>query len=71
MENGITEKLLKMLKSSNEPMETSEILSRIKTESRTKVMYRLNDLRGQGLIKGKRIGSGKGSWIWWRADAFS
>ena len=71
------EEILNILDSSNEPLETKEIGERLKTilkdESitRTKIFYRLNLLRGDGKIKGKFVGPGKGVWIWWRIDAFS
>ena len=66
-----------MLNNSDEPLETKEIgeklKDKIKKESvtRTKIFYRLNLLRGEGRIKGKFAGPGKGVWIWWRIDAFS
>jgi hypothetical protein len=28
-------------------------------------MYRLNNLRAEGKISGKMLGSGKGVWVWW------
>ena len=55
---------------SKEPLETKEVFERTQQSlgevSRSKVMYRLNDLRGQGEIFGKSVGSGKGVWIWWK-----
>lgn len=58
-----------IVKKSNEPLETKEIeekLSNIqKHVTRTKVLYRLNNLRGDGIIRGKFVGPGKGVWIWW------
>lgn len=71
MEDEISKRILKLINSSKEPLETKEIERNLKGVSRTKILYRLNDLRGQGLIKGKSIGAGKGNWIWWRSDAFS
>jgi hypothetical protein len=68
--------ILDVLASADEPLETKEIEERlkifIKRESitRTKVFYRLNFLRGDGKVKGKFSGPGKGVWIWWRIDAF-
>lgn len=67
----ITREILRIITDSEEPLETKEIEERIrgavKKESvtRTKVFYRLNLLRGEGRIKGKFIGSGKGVWVWW------
>ena len=63
-------RILKILKDADEPLETKEIEILLKNITRTKIIYRLNNLRGDGLIKGKPIGSGKGSWIWWKKDAF-
>lgn len=57
--------ILTILKKSNEPLETKEIELVLKSVTRTKILYRLNNLRGEGLIKGKQVGSGKGCWIWW------
>jgi TBPIP/Hop2 winged helix domain len=58
------------IQSSNEPLETEEVISHIhskveKNASRNKVMYRLNNLRAEGKISGKMLGSGKGVWVWW------
>ena len=66
----ISNKILEILKKADEPLETKEIELILKSVSRVKVLYRLNNLRGEGLIKGKPVGSGKGAWIWWRKDAF-
>ena len=66
----ISEKILEILKRTDEPLETKEIELVLKNVTRVKVLYRLNNLRGEGLIKGKAIGSGKGAWVWWRKDAF-
>ena len=76
MEDELRCKILKVIDNADEPLETKEISEKlevkIKKESitRTKVFYRLNLLRGDGKIKGKFIGPGKGVWIWWRADSF-
>lgn len=65
----IREEILNIMKTSDEPLETEEIVSRIRSKygeaTRTKVMYRLNNLRGEGKIQGKMLGAGKGVWIWW------
>jgi len=70
MQNDITKQILELIESSDEPLETMEIVERLKNVSRIMILYRLNNLRGEGLIKGKRVGGGKGVWIWWRKDAF-
>jgi hypothetical protein len=47
-------------------LETLEIQNKLKKITRVKILYRLNQLRAEGLIHGKQIGSGKGTWIWWK-----
>ena len=66
----ISKKILYLLDKADEPLETKEIEELLKNVTRIKVLYRLNILRGDGMIKGKPIGSGKGAWVWWRKDAF-
>jgi repressor of nif and glnA expression len=66
MQNGLSKKILNVIESAGEPLETKEVESKLKKFSRTMILYRLNNLRGEGLIKGKRIGPGKGVWIWWK-----
>lgn len=80
-EDKATQKILQLVRDSPEPLETKEIEEQLKiqekqpkkgtgeTVTRIKVLYRLNMLRGDGLIKGKPVGSGKGTWIWWRGGA--
>ena len=65
----ITNKILEVIKNSEEPLETKEIVREL-DETRTKILYRLRELRGEGLIRGKIVGAGKGTWIWWKKDAF-
>jgi len=65
MEDKISQKIVEILKKSNEPLETMEIVKATKG-TRAKVLYRLMNLRGEGKIHGKSISSGaKGVWIWW------
>ncbi len=64
-QDKISTKVVHVIKNSNEPLETIEIQHQLKSVSRTKLMYRLFHLRGDGLIHGKQIGSGKGAWVWW------
>jgi hypothetical protein len=72
--DAITELALKIIGESNDVLETKELQDKIeisiKDLTRTKLFSRLNMLRGDGLIKGKFVGPGKGVWIWWRASAF-
>ncbi|GIU68384.1 MAG: hypothetical protein KatS3mg001_234 [Candidatus Pacearchaeota archaeon] len=69
MHDKISDLVLKTIQESDEPLETKEIQEKIITQirgvTRTKIFYRLNLLRGEGLIKGKFVGPGKGVWIWW------
>ncbi len=64
--DSVSTKILKIIATAHEPLETKEIEILLKTITRVKVLYRLNMLRGDGLIKGKPVGSGKGTWIWWK-----
>ena len=72
MDDEISEEILKIITGSNAPLETKEIFEKVRSEmndvSRSKLMYRPNLLRGDGEIHGKSVGSGKGVWIWWKAD---
>ncbi len=62
-------RILSIITKAEEPLETREIEQLLeqknRKETRVKVLYRLNLLRGEGKIKGKAVGSGKGTWIWW------
>lgn len=77
MEDAISNAVLKIINQSDQPLETKEILEKLEgkikkeTVTRTKLFYRLNLLRGEGKIKAKFVGPGKGVWIWWKNNAFS
>lgn len=58
--------ILTLIKKSDEPLETKEVEDKFPKFSRIMILYRLNNLRGDGKVKGKQIGSGKGTWIWWK-----
>ncbi len=58
-------RILSIIRQAEEPLETREIELKLRGSTRVKVLYRLNLLRGEGLVKGKAVGSGKGTWIWW------
>ncbi len=64
--DSLSRGILKLISQAGEPLETKEIEDLLKKETRTKVLYRLNRLRGDSLIEGKAVGSGKGTWIWWK-----
>lgn len=68
--DNISDSILDIINKSEEPLETREIGEKLKKITRTKIIYRLNNLRGSGLIKGKFVGSGKGVWIWWKLNSF-
>jgi repressor of nif and glnA expression len=74
MEDEISKAALKVINSADEPLETKEVEERvnkiIKNSTRTKLFYRLNNLRAEGLINGKFIGPGKDVWIWWKRNLF-
>ena len=76
MGDTLQNEILELLNNSDEPLETKEIEEKLKvkvkkeTVTRTKIFSRLNILRGEGKIKAKFIGPGKGVWIWWKSDDF-
>jgi hypothetical protein len=74
MHDVIEKAILNIFEEVGEVLETKEVLERVKVSlddiTRTKLFYRLNLLRGEGLIYGKFVGPGKGVWIWWAKDAF-
>ena len=72
--DDISKQALKAVNEAEQPLETKEIgesiSKKVKDVTRTKLFYRLNNLRGEGLIKGRFMGPGKGVWIWWKTTAF-
>jgi hypothetical protein len=69
--DSTSKKILKHLAKASEPLETKELEDLLPKETRVKILYRLNLLRGDGLIKGKVVGSGKGAWVWWHKEMFN
>lgn len=69
-EDKLSKSILSIVNNSEEPLETTEIEEGLKWDTRAKIVYRLNNLRGNGLIKGKFVGGGKGAWIWWKINLF-
>jgi len=67
--DNVAEEVLRVVRIAGEPLETKEVEERvrstIKDVSRSKMLYRLQNLRAEGVIKGKFVGPGKGVWIWW------
>jgi repressor of nif and glnA expression len=70
MDDQVSNMILKIIDSAGEPLQTTEIIAKLRKTSRSVIVYRLNMLRGEGKIKGKSIGAGKGNWIWWKINAF-
>jgi repressor of nif and glnA expression len=74
MDDEISKTALKVITNADEPLETKEVEERVnkivKDSTRTKLFYRLNNLRAEGQIKGKFVGPGKGVWIWWKKEIF-
>jgi len=66
----ISNEIIELLNKHDVPLETKEIETNLTNITRVKILYRLHNLRGENLIKGKQVGSGKGCWIWWRENAF-
>ncbi|RLE47579.1 hypothetical protein DRJ25_02060 [Candidatus Woesearchaeota archaeon] len=64
------EPVLTTINSSDFPLDTKEVVDNIPEFSREQVLHRLTSIWGDGVIKGKQVGSGKGIWIWWRLNAF-
>lgn len=72
-EDQTSRDLWSILQIQDEPMETVELTEFINDKlaergekiTRSIVFYRLSHLRADRIIEGKRIGSGKGTWIWW------
>jgi len=67
----LRETLITVLSEASEPLETKEIEEKLPAETRAKIFNRLKDLRGEGIIKGKMVGAGNGTWIWWKKGAFT
>ena len=47
------------------PVGTSEIEAAFPDAKRSKVLYRLQELRAQRRIRGRMVAGGRGSWIWY------
>lgn len=64
-EDSLYRKILNLISKTDEPLETKEIEGKLKS-THIMILYRLYNLRGDGRINGKQVGSGKGAWIWWK-----
>jgi hypothetical protein len=73
--DSISKLILQILHDAAEPLETKDIENRCRhfdpKITRIKVFYRLQNLRAEGHLKGKFVGSGKGNWIWFQASPSS
>ena len=65
----LTMKILKLVNSSCHPLEKADIIKNTGS-TEIKVRYRLQDLRADGLIMGRKLNAGKGVWIFWRKNGF-
>jgi len=63
-----------VVNAAREPLETTEVHVKVAEAAaglvkggvtRDLLMYRLFNLRGEGVIHGKKVGPAKGVWIWW------
>jgi hypothetical protein len=63
-----------VVNAAHEPLETTEVHAKVAEAAAKRVksgvtrdllMYRLSNLRGEGVIHGKKVGPSKGVWIWW------
>ncbi len=75
-EDKVAKVIAKVINESKEPLETTEVQDLTVTKSgadvsRPVLLYRLNNLRADGVIHGKQVGSGKKSWIWWGSSMTS
>lgn len=69
----LEELIEQIITDAHDPLETTEVIAGVRDElglvSRSKVLYRLNNLRAEKEIAGKAVGSGKGTWIWYKVRA--
>jgi len=61
----------RLLNRAQEPLSTKEIENRYNSKhdkkiTRKKVLYRLQKMARVKAIKGKKVGPGKGTWIWYK-----
>jgi predicted transcriptional regulator len=59
----LTQQIYKVVKNSNEPLTTDEIVDAVK-QPRHLVIHRLRNLAMEGKIRGKQTKE-RGTWIWW------
>ena len=69
-DDKVAKAIAKVINEAKEPLETTEVQELAVSKSgadisRPVLFYRLNNLRAEGVIHGKQVGSGKGNWIWW------
>jgi len=62
----LAQQIFKVVKKSNEPLTTDEIVMAVK-QPRHLVIHRLRNLAIEGKIRGKQTRE-RGSWIWWLVE---
>jgi hypothetical protein len=69
LKDRLTHDILQIIESSNVPLQTEEIVKQLQKNkpvvTRTKVIYRLQNLRAENLVGSRILDVGKGVWIWW------
>jgi hypothetical protein len=75
-DDRLTRVIAEVINKSKEPLETTEVMDLTVNKSgvdvsRPVLFYRLNNLRAEGVIHGKQIGSGKGNWVWWAGEGLT
>lgn len=71
-DDKISQKVIETVFSAHTPLETKQVEEIVRDAipaTRTKIFKRLVDLRGDQILRGRVVGSGKGTWIWWRENA--
>ena len=71
--DAISQLLVRILQSTDQPLETAEVLGIIQKDlqiSRKIIIKRLHDLKDSDTINARFMGPGKGVWVWWKKDSF-
>jgi chromosome segregation and condensation protein ScpB len=61
----LTRKILKIITSADEPLGRSELMARTGA-SEMQSRLRLQELRAEDLIRGKKMDGGNGVWVYWK-----
>ena len=65
VEDELSRKILKIIDSSEQPLETNEIVKRVGSITRSKAGHRLAYLALKDKINYKVVGAKRGIYIWW------